>query len=149
MNVSDDILCVVKEYTIGYKTMNSSRQEIWVGDMVYKEGIYRKWLPSGDLSTLFNYRRGELDGRQLIWYLNGTLMYEYNYKNGKLHGLYKEFDNGELVLEINYLDGLKHGLERKMNGKLLVYEYTYRYGVLDGVQREYDLRGELFNEYYR
>jgi antitoxin component YwqK of YwqJK toxin-antitoxin module len=91
--------------------------------------VEKEYYPNGQLKSVLNYKKGQLEGIALYYYENGTLKERVNYRKGKrertgttyyesgkmkeeitfVHGdrarvkLYSE--NGEPISEVFYKDG--------------------------------------------
>ncbi len=94
-----------------------------------------------------NYKEGEKEGIQKIWYKNKQLIYEENYKKGKKDGKQKMCysSNGQLMYEENYKEGEKEGIQKRWydDGKIR-HEENYKKGKKHGTQQYY-FKNEQFN----
>ena len=113
----------------------------------HMHGEWKSWY-NDRLSTLSNYKDGELNGQQKVWHTHtdGRLRNLEHYKNGKWHGEVKEWcDNGQISIHSNYKDGKEHG-ERKewhKNGRLSYYA-NFKNGEYHGTIRAWHDDGSLW-----
>lgn len=72
-----------------------------------------RFLESGQISSITEYKDGRKDGVETFWNENGKPCHYATYKNGKLDGRVLIFNiNGLLIGEENYVDGKKNGMSK-------------------------------------
>lgn len=96
----------------------------------YKDGIMFKskaYYPNGTLRYVTRYdKKGNKEGKQVIYFENGKISNELNFKNDRFHGVQKRFyKNGSLML---------------------VEEYGGDYGKKIGTSKIYNDKNELIKE---
>ncbi|QCK13765.1 toxin-antitoxin system YwqK family antitoxin [Mangrovivirga cuniculi] len=82
----------------------------------FEDGVkvdeWKFWDREGNLYSLLNYKKGQLNGKQFIYHKNNQVKIKSNYRNGVKNGKELVYDQkGRLVLETRYKNGLKHGKE--------------------------------------
>jgi antitoxin component YwqK of YwqJK toxin-antitoxin module len=71
-----------------------------------KNGEWKEWYESGQLSRQYAYINDIKNGKWEEWYESGQLMCQQFYKNGKIEGECKEwYTNGEIACNDYYMDG--------------------------------------------
>ena len=121
------------------------REEItYYKDKLFTGEIFENY-DNGQLKFKRNFKDGELDGLDEIYYRNGQLKFKNNYKDGKQDGLYeKHFKNGQLKTKANHKDGKYDGLREEYykNGQLK-FKSDYKDGKKSGISLYYYKNGRL------
>lgn len=86
-----------------------------------KEGLSKRYYPTGELSDETNYKNGKEHGSHKSYYKNSQLRVETNYKDGKREGIKKEYyKNGELHKEVYFEnDNFVRGKEYYPDGSII------------------------------
>ncbi len=104
-------------YLSGLTTKKNEKEIWWWDESGYKitvelvnarweKYIVRYYYDNGNLSSEYNYFKGQYHGLCKGYCDNGNLRSEYNYFKGRRHGLCKYYyDNGNLRSEYNYNHG--------------------------------------------
>lgn len=75
-----------------------------------KEGIEKRFWPSGAVECTRVYKNGKLNGEEVFYYENGNPQQKSYYVNDSLHDLLTSFyPNGNVRFECNYIKGLRNG----------------------------------------
>lgn len=110
----------------------------------FKDGVFQRWFPNGQLHEQCSYVNNKKDGLNLAWYKSGNILMKVNYSHGKNHGLYQSFhENGAKYVEVNCINDKFDGLyqEWHKNGSLHMY-CTYVNGNKEGPYKTYYDDGE-------
>jgi antitoxin component YwqK of YwqJK toxin-antitoxin module len=68
--------------------------------------VEKEYYPNGQLKSVLNYKRGQLEGIALYYYENGNLKERVNYRKGKRERTGTTYyESGKLKEEITYEDG--------------------------------------------
>ena len=68
--------------------------------------VEKEYYPNGQLKSVHNYKKGQLEGIALYYYENGTLKERVNYRKGKRERVGTTYyESGKLKEEITYTDG--------------------------------------------
>ena len=68
--------------------------------------VYRKWYGNGNLSVMYTFLNGVVNGLCYNYYENGQVESESNYLDGKLNGIARKWHyNGQLEFELTYVNG--------------------------------------------
>ena len=74
-------------------------------------GTWRHWLPSGQIASEAEYRDGNLDGPQTMWYEDGTVAARGSFADGTSTGVWRHwYPSGQLASEAEYRGGRMDGL---------------------------------------
>jgi len=73
-------------------------------DKLERHGLWKVYLPSGQLMYTGHYVNGNEDGYWEKYYRNGKLIYKGNYVNGNRHGYFEEYYNNDNVYYKGYYD---------------------------------------------
>ena len=103
--------------------------------------------------TEYNYKNGEFDGLQKVYYKNGNLLEEFTYKDGKIDGESKfYYEDGQLWDKQIFKQGLlldekkqpKNGFYKRFykNGKL-ASDVLYKNGLPEGESKSYYENGAI------
>ena len=101
-----------------------------------KEGVEKKFYPSGSVSEIAKWKDGLNEGTTTRYYEKGNIMSIYNYKKGKLDGEYKVYGvSNNILIHGNYSDN-------RRDGKWIYYkedatvekEITYTNGIADNAE---------------
>lgn len=94
------------EYKNWYMTGNLSDKGFYVNDKLH--GEIKSWYASGELFNRCYYLNGMLHGEYTSWYQNRLIRYKEVYLNGKRHGDCKDwYSTGKLSSHEIYMDGKK------------------------------------------
>ena len=75
-----------------------------------REGLYRKFYPSGKLQEQANFHNDTLEGERRLFYENGQVQIVEQYVDGQFHGPYRTFyENGQADVEGEYVDNSMQG----------------------------------------
>jgi len=110
-------------------------------------GSWKYFYPNGDLMSEENYKKGKLDGEQLIYYPDGKVTESAIYKNGLKEGVISKYSSkGILIEEIAYKEGTPNGLAKyfELKGGLKETGY-YNNGKRVGTWQYY-MDGEIATE---
>jgi len=119
-----------------------------------KEGLWKKYYPSGELRSEITYKGSRPYGPYILYYLNGNVEEEGNWARTKNTGSFKRFhENGKLAQEFQFTEGGKRTGTQKYfyeNGNLRL-EGNWKEGMESGEMKEYYENGDLmavknFNE---
>ena len=113
-----------------------------------KEGLWRSYLSSGNLSSKGIYKNGKMFG-SWVWYWDNGQVYAIRKFNvhGQSHGtIAQEFfhQNGQLMSRKDFKNGLEHGfgIGYYDNGNL-AYKCNYKNGKREGSCISYDKNGSI------
>jgi antitoxin component YwqK of YwqJK toxin-antitoxin module len=68
--------------------------------------VEKEYYPNGNLKSVLNYKKGQLEGIALYYYENGNLKERVNYRKGKRERTGSTYyESGKLKEEITYEDG--------------------------------------------
>lgn len=114
-----------------------------------KEGLWKKYWPSGNLKSEITYVSGKPNGKYSVYYKNGKLEETGNWKKNKNTGEFKRFySNGNPQQEFIFSeDGKRNGVQKYYheNGQLELVA-TIVNGKEDGVIKRYYENGKLKEE---
>lgn len=114
-----------------------------------KEGVWKKYWPSGTLKTEISYSSGKPKGKYSVYYKNGQLEEVGNWNKNKNTGEFKRFyENGNPQQEFFFSDnGKRNGVQKYFyeNGQLEVIVSIIN-GKEDGVMKRYYENGKLKEE---
>lgn len=114
-----------------------------------RNGEWRKYYPSQQMSEIRYFQNGEKTGVYIGWWSNGRKKFEYTFKKDEYHGVLKEWNpEGNLVREMNYIAGHEDGAQKVWydNGKIksnYVVKNGRRYGLL-GTKNCVNISDSLF-----
>lgn len=129
-------------HKVGEELIESQAQYI-NGDVLEK---YKKYFPTGKLSSEITFKNGKAEGRETKYYLNGELDTDLNSKNGFVDGYYKSFYSNGSPKELGQTSAgnyVGHWQTFYSNGNL---ESDFNYddkGQTDGEYKFYDIDGKL------
>ncbi len=111
-----------------------------------KEGLWKKYFPSGDLKSKITYHRSRPRGPYTTYYKNGNVQEKGSWKYNKNTGEFKRYHkNGNLAQEFYFNESGKREGQQKYyfeNGNLEV-SVEVENGKEDGVMKRYYSNGEL------
>ena len=68
--------------------------------------VEKEYYPNGELKSVLNYKKGQLEGIALYYYENGNLKERVNYRKGKRERTGTTYyESGKLKEEITYENG--------------------------------------------
>ncbi len=111
-------------------------------------GLMKQYDRDGNLSSVYTFNMGKLDGPAVSYYPNGKLEQKMNYKNGKREGISQWFySTGELYRNIPYKEGKIDGVKISYykNG-IIMSEAPFRENLPGIGLREYNMKGELLKD---
>lgn len=97
-----------------------------------RDGPSARWHPSGKLSEIGRYARGQREGSWKFFRTDGTLRASGTYRDGKRHGTWSEWHpDGVQAADGRYRDGLRVGRWSWFDDKgAIVKQETYSKGEL-------------------
>lgn len=106
-----------------------------------KQGLYKRYFPSGQVKEIANYQQGVLDGNRKFYYESGDVEQDQNYLDGLFQGAFHSYYiNGKVNMTGNYLNN-------EMDGQWKRY---YETGELKEVVRfANNEENGPFKEYYK
>lgn len=111
-----------------------------------KEGLWKKYYPTGILRSEITYKNNRPSGAYAIYYSNGQIEEKSNWVRNKNIGEFKRFyPNGEPQQEFFFADnGKRNGVQKYYyeNGQLAL-EVNIRNGKEEGEMRRYYENGKL------
>ncbi|MCC6599830.1 MAG: hypothetical protein IT223_04055 [Crocinitomicaceae bacterium] len=114
-----------------------------------KEGLWKKYWPSGKLRSEMTYENGRPSGAYRLFYENGQQEEQGIWVNNKNTGEFKRYyTNGNMQQWFLFLEnGKRNGLQKYFheNGKISM-EVFVENGIENGVAKRYDLNGALVEE---
>jgi antitoxin component YwqK of YwqJK toxin-antitoxin module/Tfp pilus assembly protein PilF len=116
----------------------------------FKQGTFTDYFPTGKVSTISNWKDGELHGSYLMYEPNGNKIYEGNYSNDNEDGFIRRYyHNGKIKEEGWVIDGKKQQTWTvyNINGDLYSKKF-YLNGDPDGYT-EYFYPGNVKDYEYR
>jgi antitoxin component YwqK of YwqJK toxin-antitoxin module len=135
----------VKEYF--YDNMDIRLRDTFADEILIKT---EKWNENRSKKE-YNYKNGELEGKQYTYYPNGRKHKVENYINGIKEGKqYKYYQTGALYAEENYTNGELNGEQYEYygNNKILSIQ-NYANGI-PGELIKYNIKGEkIYGEIYK
>jgi antitoxin component YwqK of YwqJK toxin-antitoxin module len=114
-----------------------------------REGIWKKYYPTGTIKSEINYQNNHPKGFYRIHYRNGKVEEEGTWMTNKNTGLFLRFhENGNRAQEFEFNDnGKRNGLQKYYheNGQLHM-TVELENGVASGTQKTYYTDGSLMEE---
>jgi len=114
-----------------------------------KEGLWKKYWPSGVLRSEITYSGGMPAGVYTLYYENGKVEEHSQWENSRNHGEFKRFYlNGNPQQHFYFAEnGKRNGLQKYYheNGKLAM-EVNVQNGQESGIMRRYNTDGTLMEE---
>ena len=93
--------------------------------------VEKEYYPNGQLKSVLNYKKGQLEGIALYYYENGTLKERVNYRRGKRERTGTTYyESGKLKEEITYENGMKVNVKLFGEDGALISESAYKDGKL-------------------
>jgi antitoxin component YwqK of YwqJK toxin-antitoxin module len=93
--------------------------------------VEKEYYPNGQLKSVLNYKKGQLEGIALYYYENGALKERVNYRRGKRERTGTTYyENGKLKEEITYENGVKVDVKLFGEDGTLISESVYKDGKL-------------------
>jgi len=138
-------LILVKTY---HDPENTKPYEVYSMIDNKKEGVYKRFYPTGQLWSECYYKNNERDGKFVVYYDNGNILRICNYDNGKLEGEDKSYNKDG---QINSLCFYKNDIEYR---KCILYpdnlpiKYTYYDNEKTKImEKYYELNNQKEGEY--
>ena len=89
--------------------------------------VIKEYYPNGQLKSVLNYKKGQLEGIALYYYENGTLKERVNYRKGKRERIGTTYyESGNLKEEITYVNGKREIVKLYNESAQPVAEFTYK-----------------------
>ena len=93
--------------------------------------VEKEYYPNGQLKSVLNYKKGQLEGIALYYYDNGTLKERVNYRRGKRERTGTTYyESGNLKEEITYENGVEVNVKLFGEDGALISESAYKDGKL-------------------
>ena len=93
--------------------------------------VEKEYYPNGQLKSVLNYKKGQLEGIALYYYENGALKERVNYRKGKRERTGTTYyESGKLKEEITYENGVKVNVKLYGEDGELISESVYKEGKL-------------------
>ena len=93
--------------------------------------VEKEYYPNGQLKSVLNYKKGQLEGIALYYHENGTLRERVNYRRGKRERTGTTYyESGKLKEQITYENGVKVDVKLFGEDGTLISESVYRDGKL-------------------
>ena len=93
--------------------------------------VEKEYYANGQLKSVLNYKKGQLEGIALYYYDNGTLKERVNYRRGKRERTGTTYyESGKLKEEITYENGVKVTVKLFGEDGALISESAYKDGKL-------------------
>lgn|GEM_PF-6012751 len=120
---------------------NGQKNKETIYHSIETDSVTYKYYKNDNLSFLYSYKNGKMNGLQAYWYDNGNQRSVSNYKNGVADGRFVSwYENGQKMFEIEWKDGKRHGL----------YESFYANGRREKVGNYYnDLEDGEFTTFWK
>ena len=91
--------------------------------------VEKEYYPNGQLKSVLNYKKGQLEGIALYYYENGALKERVNYRKGKRERTGTTYyESGKLKEEITYENGVKGKVKLYGEDGELISESVYKDG---------------------
>jgi antitoxin component YwqK of YwqJK toxin-antitoxin module len=91
--------------------------------------VKKEYYPNGQLKSVLNYKKGQLEGIALYYYENGALKERVNYRKGKRERTGTTYyESGKLKEEITYENGMKVNVKLYGEDGGLISESLYKDG---------------------
>jgi antitoxin component YwqK of YwqJK toxin-antitoxin module len=114
-----------------------------------KQGLWKRYWPSGKLRNEINYASGKPEGEYKLYYDNGKLEEHGNWSNNKNIGDFKRYHTNGNPQQQFYFDGKgkRNGMQKYYhdNGKLAL-EVNVVNGAESGICKRYDHNGQVVEE---
>ena len=101
-----------------------------------KNGVWKKYFPSGRLKEVRKYKMGKKEGDFIGYFSNGAHNFIFQFTDGEYNGTNKIWTiNGILIEESNFKNGYEDGAQKRWynNGKVksnYIIKNNRRYGLL-------------------
>ena len=93
--------------------------------------VEKEYYPNGQLKSVLNYKKGQLEGIALYYYENGVLKERVNYRKGKRERTGTTYyESGKLKEEITYENGVKVNVKLFGEDGALISVSAYKDGKL-------------------
>lgn len=119
-----------------YENRNSTSEEVNFSNGK-KNGMTKRWFPTGQQSYRAFYMMNKLHGTTTKWYANGQKESESNFRNGKVDGVqWQWYPSGKPFKKMNIKDGIEVGMQQAWweSGKLY-NNYEAKNGRIFGLKR--------------
>jgi antitoxin component YwqK of YwqJK toxin-antitoxin module len=114
-----------------------------------KQGLWKRYWPSGKLHTEINYKEGKPQGEYKLYYENGKLEEHGQWTNNKNVGDFRRYHSNGNPQQQFYFDdkGKRNGMQKYYhdNGKIAL-EVNIVNGSESGVCKRFDHSGQLVEE---
>jgi antitoxin component YwqK of YwqJK toxin-antitoxin module len=93
--------------------------------------VEKEYYPNGQLKSVLNYKKGQLEGIALYYHENGALKERVNYRKGKRERTGTTYyESSKLKEEITYENGMKVNVKLFGEDGTLISESLYKDGKL-------------------
>ena len=93
--------------------------------------VEKEYYPNGQLKSVLNYKKGQLEGIALYYYESGSLKERVNYRKGKRERTGTTYyESGKLKEEITYENGVKVNVKLFGEDGAIISESAYKDGKL-------------------
>src|SRR5262249_39968114 len=118
------------------------------------DGLQISYHPNGQMAALISYQAGKIHGKKMQWDKDENIIEEAHFDLGKLNGRYFQVSAEGEELVFHYKDNSRHGVHQiyypknAENEKVKKLDATFVNDVLEGEVSEYSEKGIKISSTY-